>query len=138
MIYTRSLALGAFTTLVVALVFFLGRNAFLQIFTTDPKVAQFAVIRLQVVCLFEFMTGIYEIPGGCMRGMNHSLTPALITILGSCVLRLVWIATFFQSHHTMALLLIVYPISWAVTGAAMNIAYLQIRNAAFRRLPDAA
>ena len=133
-IYSRALLMAVVSTLTVALIFYFGRGLFLRIFTTDPDVSRYAVIRLMFVCLFEELTAVYEIPGGCLRGMNHSFTPAVITILGSCVLRLVWIATFFQIHHTLPFLLIVYPVSWVVTGTAMNLMYFRIRKKEFAKL----
>ena len=119
-IYSRAMVMALVSAFALAVIFYLGRGLFLQIFTTDPKVAGYAVIRLVYVCLFEELTAVCEIPGGCLRGMNHSFTPAVITILGSCVLRLVWIATFFQAHHTLPLMLIVYPVSWIVTGTGCD------------------
>ena len=56
-----------------------------------------------------------------MRGMGHSLTPTLITIFGTCVLRLVWI--YFMSDRGFATLLIIYPITWTVTGIMTLAAY---------------
>lgn len=66
---------------------------------------------------------MYEISAGAMRGLGRSLTPALITFLGSCVLRLIWIATACKMVHEFWVLLIIYPISWVVTGLIMMIAY---------------
>ncbi|MGI6117621.1 MAG: MATE family efflux transporter [Bilifractor sp.] len=137
-IYRQSLFLAVVFSFSLALVFYFGRGIFVRIFTTDPEVLEYAYLRLVCICLFEELTGTYEIPGGCLRGMNHSLTPAVITILGSCVLRLVWIATVFQAYHSMVILLIVYPVSWVVTGTSMNIAYFSMRKKEFARLPQPA
>ena len=49
--------------------------------------------------------------------------PAVITVFGSCVLRLIWIATACKRVHEFWGLMIIYPISWVVTGIAMMIAY---------------
>lgn len=125
---------GLGITLAVSLVFFAGRHVFILFFTEDPEVIDYAMIRFRYICIFEFMTGTYEISGGCLRGMGRSLLPAVITILGSCVFRLVWVATVFQMHHTMEVLLIEYLISWIITGTAMNIAYFSIRKKEFARI----
>lgn len=125
-VYLLSTVIGLTATLALSLVFWFGRDLFLLIFTTDPKVTYYAVIRLQFICLFELLTGTYEISGGCLRGMNHSLLPAVIITLGSCVFRLVWIATIFQLHHTIEMLMIVYPVSWVITGSVTTFCYFRI------------
>lgn len=133
-IYKLCMLLGLSITLGVSCVFILGRNLFLQMFTTDPKVIHYAVIRMLFVCWPELLTGTYEIPGGCMRGMGHSMQPAVLTILGSCVFRLIWIATIFRLHRTMETLLIVYMISWIITGTAVNISYFSLRKSLFAQM----
>ena len=129
-----SALIGMGITIAVSIVFYAGRHVFILFFTEDPEVIRYAMIRFRYIVIFEFMTGTYEISGGCLRGMNHSLLPSIITVLGSCVFRLVWIATVFQAFHTMDVLLIEYLISWIVTGTAMNIACFRIRKKEFARI----
>ena len=130
----QCMAAGLSTTLALSLVIWIFRGSLIQIFTTDPAVIRFAMTRLLLVCLLELLTGTYEIPGGCMRGMGYSLTPTLITVLGSCALRLVWLATVFRAFHTLDVLLIVYPISWVVTGTATILAFFRVRRHAYAAL----
>ncbi len=85
---------------------------FIQIFSTDENVIHYAMIRMWSVCLLELLTGVYEISGGCLRGMGHSMTPAVITVLGTCVFRLVWVNTIYAAHRSYLMLMIVYPVSW--------------------------
>lgn len=54
---------------------------------------------LVIATTLECLTSVYEISAGAMRGLGRSLTPALITFLGSCVLRLIWIATACKMVH---------------------------------------
>ena len=107
----------------LSLVFVVWRNFFLQIYTTDPAVLLYAKQRIVIATTLECLTSVYEISAGAMRGLGRSLTPALITFLGSCVLRLIWIATACKMVHEFWVLLIIYPISWVVTGLIMMIAY---------------
>ena len=99
-------------------VFVLGRDFFIRLYTTDPNVLTFAVQRLLIVTTLELLTSTYEISGGAMRGFGHSLTPALITVVGSCVLRLIWINTVCRAVHKFWVVMIIYPISWVLTGTA--------------------
>lgn len=109
-------------------VFVIGRDFFLRLYTTDEAVLVFANQRILIATTLELLTSIYEISAGAMRGMGHSLLPAIITFLGSCVLRLIWIATACRMVHEFWVLMIIYPISWVVTGIAMMIAYYCIRR----------
>ena len=109
-------------------VFVLGRGFFLRLYTTDPAVLDFAMQRLLIATTLELLTSTYEISGGAMRGFGHSLTPALITVFGSCVLRLIWINTACRRVHTFFMVMIIYPISWVLTGIVMIAAYLLLRR----------
>ena len=109
-------------------VFVLGRGFFLRLYTTDPAVLDFAMQRLLIATTLELLTSTYEISGGAMRGFGHSLTPALITVFGSCVLRLIWINTACRRVHTFFMVMIIYPVSWVLTGIIMIAAYLLLRR----------
>ena len=114
--------------------FVLGRGFFLRLYTTDEAVLVFATQRLLIATTLEFLTSSYEISAGAMRGLGHSLLPAIITCVGSCLLRLVWIATACRMVHDFRLLMIIYPISWIITGTAMLTAYFCIRKKCFKSL----
>lgn len=115
-------------------VFVLGRGFFLRLYTTDEAVLVFATQRLLIATTLELLTSTYEISAGAMRGLGHSLLPAIITCVGSCLLRLVWIATACRLVHDFGLLMIIYPISWVITGTAMLTAYFCIRKKCFKSL----
>ena len=115
-------------------VFVLGRGFFLRLYTTDEAVLVFAAQRLLIATTLELLTSTYEISAGAMRGLGHSLLPAIITCVGSCLLRLVWIATACRLVHDFDLLMIIYPISWVITGTAMLTAYFCIRKKCFKSL----
>ena len=115
-------------------VFVLGRGFFLRLYTTDEAVLVFAAQRLLIATTLELLTSTYEISAGAMRGLGHSLLQAIITCVGSCLLRLVWIATACRLVHDFGLLMIIYPISWVITGTAMLTAYFCIRKKCFKSL----
>lgn len=115
-------------------IFVLGRGFFLRLYTTDEAVLVFAAQRLLIATTLELLTSTYEISAGAMRGLGHSLLPAIITCVGSCLLRLVWIATACRLVHDFRLLMIIYPISWIITGTAMLTTYFCIRKKCFKSL----
>ncbi len=80
---------------------------------------------------FIFLECSYEISGSALRGMDHSLYPAIVVLCGTCVLRLLWVATVFRAYPAYDVLMTVYPVSWAVTGTVMVISYFVVRKKLF-------
>ncbi|MCI7491613.1 MAG: hypothetical protein MSA91_02345 [Lachnobacterium sp.] len=93
----------------------------------------YAKQRICIATTLELLTSIYEISAGAMRGLGHSMTPAVITFMGSCVLRLIWISTACKMVHEFWVLMIIYPISWIITGIAMMIAYGMLKHRIFKK-----
>mgnify|MGYP004508395973 CR=1 FL=1 len=123
-----SLATGMTLTLIMSLIFVGATNFFAGIYTNDPVAIKYAIIRMKHVTLLECLTGVYEISGGALRGMGHSLLPALLTVIGSCGFRVVWLYTVFKIVPTFTMLMNVYPVTWIITGAMVMTSYLIIRK----------
>ena len=94
------------------------------LFTADPAVVEAACVRILCILLYEPICGCYEIPAGVLRGTGHSSLPAVITIVGTCFLRIVWIFTVFAKTNTLESLFIVFPISWVITITLMTGSFL--------------
>ena len=77
--------------------------------------------RIMLILVFEPICSFYEIPAA-LRGVGYSALPAVETILGTCIFRIVWVYTIFAYFHTIPSLYLLYPCSWALTAAA-EIAY---------------
>lgn len=106
--------------------FIAGRHFTLSLFTTDPEVFKYAVIRFTHILAFQWMVSSYEISGSAMRGMGYSMTPTVITIFGTCVFRIFWVLTLFPRHRDFGFLLYVYPASWLITGFMVLLAYFLV------------
>ncbi len=118
---------------VLSVCFALGGRLFIRIYTSDPEAIEFAMLRLRYVLLFEMLTCFYEIAGGVLRGIGNSLLPAVMTLIGSCGLRLVWVYTVFRLFSTdFRMLIIIYPITWLVTGVAVLISYFVITKKKYK------
>lgn len=89
------------------------------IFTSDAKVVEAAGLRIMLILLYEPMCGLYEVPAGYLRGIGYSAIPAVITIIGTCLLRIIWVMVVFANVHTAESLFIVFPVSWCVTTVLM-------------------
>ena len=106
-----------------SVVFTLFRLPLSHIYSNDPEAIFFCAERILKVELVQFLVNSYEITSGVLRGLGYSLMPAVITLVGSCGLRLVWISTVFQKFRSYDSIIAVYPVSWTVTGTAMILAY---------------
>ena len=115
-IYKLTFLLSSLVTLIVSLFFVFFRESFISIFTSEPEAAKFASIRMLYLLSLYILVSVYEVTGGALRGIGYSLTPAIITVFGTCVLRLVWIATISRWHTEFEVLMSVYPVSWTVTS----------------------
>lgn len=120
-------------SLVVSLIFVGFEDMFLGLFTAETVALSFAATRMVHVCLLEFMTTSYEVTAATMRGMNWSILPTIITIVGSCLLRIVFVFTLFPYVYSYENLLLIYPISWVVTGTSMIVLYVIARKRAYAR-----
>lgn len=137
-IYWEAMFSAIAVTFVMCVVFVAGRYGFLALFTTDPDAMKYALTRMLIVEMLEFMGPTFEIPSACMRGMGKSMLPAILTVFGSCVIRVIWVFTVFPQTGTFSSLLIIYPISWAVTAVMVNIAYVVMRRKCFTEKAAAA
>lgn len=117
--------------LIVISLFIIFREQIMSLFTTDEEVLRFAMIRIMRVCGAHFLIASYEISGGALRGMNRSLLPALTSIFGTCAFRLLWVFTVVEKNHTFETLMLVYPISWILTGTIMLTEYFIVRRKVF-------
>jgi putative MATE family efflux protein len=69
-------------------VMLLGRPL-LGIYTSDPKVVELAMLRLNVMMALYFTLGIMNVYPGLTRGMGYSVMPMLCTLIGACLMRIV-------------------------------------------------
>ncbi len=83
----------------------------------NPKAIEVGMVRLGIIGVFYFLCGLMEVGCGAMRGLGKSITPTIVSLLGSCVFRVVWIYTAFAASPTLVTLYISYPISWILTAA---------------------
>lgn len=103
--------------------FFLGNTALffgrklLSLYTENSDVIDAGLIRLTFFGRTHFLLGIMNVIAGAIRGLGYSITPMIISLLGACIFRLVWLATIFQidRFHTIYTVYLSYPISWILT-----------------------
>lgn len=108
-------------TLCLVILFF--AEEILSLFNRDPEVIRLGVIRLWYIVAPELINVLMEGLSGSLRGYGISLTPAVITLICVCGVRVTWIFTAFRNIPTYATLMAVYPISWLITTIILIAAY---------------
>lgn len=118
-----AMAMG--TAIFMSTVLYFWGSYVYQLFTSDAEVIQIGVVVLHTMVPFYFTYVCIEILSGAMRGTGDSLVPMIITCLGICVLRVVWIAVAVPKWHFVETVVFSYPITWAITSILFIIYYLQ-------------
>lgn len=107
----------------ITLILFFGKSL-LAIFNNDPQVVEVGYIRLVTLMVAHIFSLCYEVISGYLRGFGISLPPALLTMIGVCGVRLSWIHWIFPQSPNFRTIMIVFPISLAVTTLLMLIAVI--------------
>ncbi len=132
-VWMISAVLGVLGTGCLSVVFVSGREFFLGIFAADAAAVSYGAVRMLHIQIFSFMPPLYEVTGGVLRGMGYSMIPAVLTMFGSCAVRVIWIYTVFAWKPTLEMLFWVYPFSWIITISLVVGAYFFIGR---RALPQ--
>lgn len=100
----------------------------------EPDVVRQAVVRLAIISCPYFLCGIMDTLVGVLRGLGSSVVPMVVSLVGACGLRLLWVALVFPVYHTPASLYISYPVSWTITALFHFVFLIFIRKRAFKRV----
>ena len=124
-IFWLCMVFGIGFTEILSVIFMIWDDFFVSIYTTSAAVAVYGLIRMHHVCSLEGLTATYEVESAALRGMGKSTEPAVFTILGTVVFRLIWLLTVFRLVPTYEMLMNVYIASWIFTGVALFIVYFR-------------
>lgn len=107
----------------------------LSIYSDSFAVISAGMDRLEIVCSTYALYGIMEVMVGSLRGLGYSVLPMLVSLIGVCLLRLIWVFTVFQipAFHTVQTVYWSYPLSWSLTFLAHLLCFVW----AIRRLNHA-
>ena len=106
-------------------------NHLLHIYSDDLEVISFGMQRLSVISVTYCLCGMMDVFAGTIRGLGYSMLPMIVSLIGACVFRIIWIFTAFRAQHTLFILYASYPISWILTILAHFVCYLIVRKKVF-------
>lgn len=103
-------------TLLGNLAVFFGETL-LGIYSPSAEVIAAGMMRVRIICSVYALCGVMDVLVGALRGIGYSIIPMIVSLVGACGLRLLWIATVFQipEYHSLTTVYISYPITWTIT-----------------------
>lgn len=121
-------------TLLGNTVVFFG-NELLQIYSNNPEVIAAGMVRLHYISMIYALCGIMDVMVGALRGIGYSIMPMIVSIVGVCVLRLIWLATVFQipEFHKIETVYLSYPVTWILTSLVYIVFFVWIRIRSARK-----
>lgn len=115
-----------FSETMVGIILYFG-HPLLALFNRDPEVIALGYTRLPIIFVGYLFSMLYELLSSYLRGFGILLAPALLTMLGVCGTRIFWVQVVFPRHPDFHTLMLVYPLSLAVTAVLVLGALLVCR-----------
>ena len=122
------LAIAAGVTVSTGTLFVLGGRFFFFLFTDDVRIIDMAVKMMMCLAPCYWLYVPVEVLSGSLRGMGDTLVPTIITAAGICLARVLWVFALVPHWHTIQVVIISYPITWALTSLAFTVYYLRFRK----------
>ena len=104
--------------LVMGIGAYAGSGWFLTFYSDKPEVIAYGMERLLYIATPYCICGWMDTMVGIIRGLGYSVLPTIVSLIGACGLRIIWIYSIFIYVHTLPCLFISYPVSWLLTAAA--------------------
>lgn len=80
-----------------------------------------AMVRFRLILLPYFLFGIMDVCAGVLRGMGKAIVSTVISLVGICGLRVVWLTTVFVRWQTLQVIFLSYPVSWMTSEIVMYV-----------------
>ncbi len=128
-------ALVAITAAAILLIF---RHPLLGLYIQDGNeiALETAYTRFYINIAPYVTLAFMEVGSGVLRGLGKSTLSTVISLLGSCVFRLLWIYFIFPLCPELWMVYLSYPISWALTALTHFTVSMIVRRRYMRMYPE--
>lgn len=118
------------TGIVLGNLMVLGGESLLGFYSSSPEVIEAGMHRLRVISATYALCGMMDVMVGALRGIGYSVMPMIVSLIGACGLRLLWLATIFQvdRFHNVFIIYLSYPITWLITLSVHIICFIWARR----------
>lgn len=132
----NSILMVSFVGIVMGCGCYLFGEELLRVYSSDPEVISYGLIRFRWIGIPYFLCGIMDALVGMLRGLGYAIVPMAVSIIGACGFRIVWIATVFARFHSLDVLFSSYGISWILTGGTHFICFMIVWGRLKKKLTD--
>lgn len=109
----------------VLIIFLISTRTFLfRLFTSDADVIRIGSDMLVLITPWYIVYIAIEILGGALRGTGDVIVPVIITLLGVCLLRIIWLAAALKISPTIPAIIFSYPVTWVITALIFIVYYV--------------
>ena len=115
---------------------FIFREPFLYMFTNDKEAVDYALIKTTLFIPSFILGGIMDVSTNALRGLKYSTLPMIVSIMGACGLRVLWVYTVFAHFGTLLSLYISYPISWLLISSVNLILYYFVSKKVIKKINE--
>ena len=105
-------------------------DTLIGIYSSSSEVIAAGVLRLKYIATLYAICGMMDVMVGSLRGMGYSVMPMIVSMIGACGLRILWLATIFQipAYHNIQSVYVSYPVSWTLTFLTHVVCYIWARK----------
>ncbi len=114
------------------LVLLFGRQLLGIYITDDPAAIEYGLVRFRCVAAFYFVCAFMDIVIGSVKGLGKTTQGMIISLVGTCGFRVIWIYTVFAAHRTLAWLYVCYPITYALVFIVQMCYFLHVTGKLIR------
>ena len=132
------LLLGALIGELTGLLAYRFGQPLLSFYDDDAAVIAMGLVRLGLVGATYGLDAIMDIFAGIIRGLGRSVLPMVVTLIGACGFRVLWVYTVFAVYHELRVLYLSYPISWILTSLVHLVCYFIVKRQALRAAGEGA
>lgn len=122
-VYRYCFIVASVISIVLSAAGFFFRDEIVWLFAKEPEVIALGAERLALVIPFYIFCSLQDVCAGQVRGMGKSIEPMILSLFGTCVIRLMWIFLILPEGHSLMDIYWAYPISWFATFVLLNILY---------------
>ncbi len=99
---------------ILGFIIYAASDIIIGLYTDSATIAETAKLRMLYMCIPYGLCGTMNVMSGCIRGLGNTKVPLVISVLSSCVFRVLWIYLYAIPRGTISSIYISYPLCWAL------------------------
>ena len=117
------LGMALVSAVFVSVVLMTAERTLFGIFVNDAAVIDIGIRMMNVIAPAYMLFAFIEVFSGALRAQGAVLVSTLITMIGICAFRMVWVMVI-AAHGTLEQVIFCYPVTWLVSAILISIYYV--------------